>query len=141
MGHFIEAVREAADIVLFDAPPTLAVSDPTLLAARMDGVLFVVSHGETKRGAARQAMSVLGRARANMLGTVINKLDVTGRGYYGQYYYSYASIPGADEEGQDGKDIAGTTNDTSLQLSSPHDAESELSGATGGAVDAREKNK
>ncbi len=99
MGNFIEAVREAADMVLFDAPPTLAVSDPALLSSRMDGVLFVISHGETKRGAARQAISTLTRARANTIGFVLNKADSTGRGYYGgHYYYSYTSLPESDQD-------------------------------------------
>jgi len=99
MAHFIEAIREVADFVLFDAPPMLAVSDPALLSPRVDGVLFVVSHGETKRGAARQAMSLLTRARANVMGTVLNKVDTSGRSNYGNYYYSsYAPIPGSDDD-------------------------------------------
>lgn len=98
MAHFVDAIREAADIVLFDSPPTLAVSDAILLSARMDGVLFVVSPGETKRGNARQALSLLARARPNVLGTVLNKLDTAGRGYYGQYYTSYAPISQLEDQ-------------------------------------------
>jgi len=90
MAHFVEAIKELADFVLFDAPPTLAVSDPVLLSARMDGVLFVISIGETKKGGARQGLSLLARARSNVLGTVLNKLDLNGQGYYGRYYSSYS---------------------------------------------------
>lgn len=95
MAHFVDAVRTMADIILFDAPPTLAVADAVLLSARVDGVLFVIGFGETKKTSARQALELLGRARAHVLGTVLNKIDA-GRGGYGAYYYApgYASPPG-----------------------------------------------
>lgn len=92
MAHFVDAIREAADVVIFDSPPALAVADAALLSARVDGVVFVVSYGETKRTNARQAISMLARARANILGTVINKLDEAGMGYYGTYTHAYTPI-------------------------------------------------
>ncbi len=89
MAHFVEAVRNMADIILFDAPPTLAVADAVLLSSRVDGALFVVGFGDTKKTNARHALELLSRARVHMLGTVLNKMDEKSRGYYySQYYYT-----------------------------------------------------
>lgn len=89
MAHFIDAVRSLADVVLFDSPPALAVADATLLSARVDGTLFVLAFGDTRKTAARQALELLSRARGNVLGTVMNKMDASAGGYYyGKYYYT-----------------------------------------------------
>ncbi len=89
MAHFIDAVRSLADVVLFDSPPALAVADATLLSARVDGTLFVLAFGDTRKMAARQALELLSRARGNVLGTVMNKVDASAGGYYyGKYYYT-----------------------------------------------------
>ncbi len=89
MAHFIDAVRSLADVVLFDSPPALAVADATLLSARVDGTLFVLAFGDTRKTAARQALEILSRARGNVLGTVMNKMDASSGGYYyGKYYYT-----------------------------------------------------
>lgn len=91
MAHFVDTLRTMADVLVFDSPPTLAVADAVLLSARVDGVLFVVGYGETKKTNARHALDLLAHARAHVLGAVLNKMDTPGRGYYyGQYYYAPA---------------------------------------------------
>ena len=49
MVKVIERLLAEADILLFDAPPVMAVTDAVILATKVDGVLLVVSAGETKR--------------------------------------------------------------------------------------------
>ena len=49
MSEIIAALLERADLVLFDAPPVLAVTDAAVLSSKVDGVLLVVSAGKTKR--------------------------------------------------------------------------------------------
>jgi Mrp family chromosome partitioning ATPase len=110
MQQVINALQELADIVLYDAPPTLAVADATLLASKVDGILFVVGAGETRRSNAKQAMDMLRQARINVLGTVVNKAPTGQRGYgygygygysygYGYGYYAY-SQPYAPQVGE-----------------------------------------
>ncbi|WP_186785869.1 CpsD/CapB family tyrosine-protein kinase [Paenibacillus agilis] len=70
--QFIEQVREAYDIVLFDAPPVLLVNEAKQIAVRSDGVLLVVQPGKTKWKALQQAQSQLERVHAHILGTVLN---------------------------------------------------------------------
>lgn len=72
MGALIERLRAAADIVLFDTPPVVAVTDAAVLAPRVDGVLLVLHAGHTRRDRARQARQVLEKVKANIVGVVLN---------------------------------------------------------------------
>jgi len=65
-----------ADLVLFDSPPALAVSDAAVLSRRVDGVVLVVSAGKTRREHAARARQVLERAGARLLGVVLNNASV-----------------------------------------------------------------
>ena len=86
MGRVLDALRDAADVVLFDAPPVLAVTDATLLATRVDGVLLVVDAGATRRDLARRARAQLERVNARLLGVVLNNVPLDNQvyGYYAQ---------------------------------------------------------
>lgn len=86
MGRILAVLREAADIVLFDAPPVLAVTDATLLATRVDGVLLVVEAGATRRDLARRARAQLEKVNARLLGVVLNNVafDAQVYSYYAQ---------------------------------------------------------
>jgi non-specific protein-tyrosine kinase len=87
-----------ADVILFDSPPTLAVTDAAVLSARVDGVLIVYQIGSTRRGAAERVVEELQRVDANVLGIVMNRLSPGRDGYYYQYYYRYYR----SEDGRDG---------------------------------------
>jgi len=79
-------VTGMADIVLFDAPPVVAVTDASVLGARLDGVLLVVSAGKTKREHAERAKIMLEKARVRLVGAVLTnapKDSVIG-GYYSE---------------------------------------------------------
>ena len=74
IAQVIERLGEEADILLFDAPPVLAAADATLLATKVDGVLLVVSAGQTKREHARLAVERLGKVNARIVGSVLNNV-------------------------------------------------------------------
>lgn len=84
MADFIKLLREQADIVLFDAPPVIAVTDAAILASRVDGVLLVLNAGVTRREHAQRAKAALEKVNARLIGTVLNnvKLDTSLYGYY-----------------------------------------------------------
>ncbi len=84
-----EALRNQADVILFDSPPTLAVADASILAAKVDGTILVVDAGRTRAHALQRAQEALGRSKTRPLGAILNKLTERSRGYY--YYYHYAS--------------------------------------------------
>ena len=84
MDRIIENLRSVAEIILFDSPPTIAVTDASVLGAKMDGVLLVVSAGKTKRDHALRAKSILQKGNAKVLGVVLNNVKFDGSLY--QYY-------------------------------------------------------
>ncbi len=93
MKQLHKALKDQADIVIFDSPPCLATADAQVMAAETDGVLYVVQFGEAKKSAVRHAVEMLRQARTRILGVVFNKIDLTAKRdayYYGYYgYYGY----------------------------------------------------
>jgi len=84
MEAVIARLRAEADIVLFDTPPVVAVTDAAVLATRVDGVLLVFQAGKTSRERARRARDMLEKVKANIVGVVLNNAEVEqGYGYYG----------------------------------------------------------
>jgi non-specific protein-tyrosine kinase len=84
MEALIARLRAEADIVLFDTPPVIAVSDAVVLASRLDGVLLVLEAGRTRRDRAREARAMLDRVKAHIVGVVLNNAKLeAGYGYYG----------------------------------------------------------
>jgi capsular exopolysaccharide synthesis family protein len=85
MESILERLLLDADIILLDAPPIMAVTDAAILATKVDGVLIVVSAGETKREQAQRAVERLNKVNAHIVGSVINNVPLdssqTG-GYY-----------------------------------------------------------
>ncbi len=85
IDRVIETLMQQADIILFDAPPVLAVTDATVLGAKVDGVLLVVTAGKTRRDHAIRAKQILETANVRIIGaTLTNAPKDTGVGaYYG----------------------------------------------------------
>ncbi len=84
MEQVIAALRERADLVLFDAPPVIAVTDAAVLGTKVDGVLLVVRAGHTRREHAQRAKELLERVHVRVIGAVLTNapVDVTLGGYY-----------------------------------------------------------
>jgi capsular exopolysaccharide synthesis family protein len=87
--HLLEQLEARADVVIFDTPPCMPVTDPTILASRMDGVLLVLNPGKTRKPQMAHVLELLGRARARVVGVVLNRVEVTKGGYYYNYYGGY----------------------------------------------------
>lgn len=83
----LEELKRHADLVIFDTPPCVALSDPVVLATQVAGVLLVIESGGTNRNAAAQAVYHLAAAKANLLGVILNKVDARRQGYHTYYYH------------------------------------------------------
>ncbi len=83
MEQVIAALKARADIVLFDAPPIVAVTDAAVLGTKVDGVLLVVRAGRTRREHAQRAKELLERVHVRIVGAVLNDAprDVILGGY------------------------------------------------------------
>lgn len=85
MEQFLEEAKEEYDVVLFDTPPVLAVTDAQILANRCDGTLLVVYSGKTEMEEATKAKDLLTVAKGKLLGMVLNHKKLQSSDYY--YYY------------------------------------------------------
>ncbi|MGG2954442.1 CpsD/CapB family tyrosine-protein kinase [Geobacillus stearothermophilus] len=87
MAQCLEQLYETFDLVIFDTPPVLAVTDAQVLANQCDGTVLVIESGRTEIEAAVKAKELLEAANAKLLGVVLNKRKHRDGGYY--YYYQY----------------------------------------------------
>lgn len=85
MQAFIQSAKQKYDLVMFDMPPVLAVTDAKILSNYVDGVVLVVRSKKTENEAAKQALEALESVHANVLGAVLNDRDKKEANYY--YYY------------------------------------------------------
>src|SRR5262245_46126889 len=85
--EFMISAGQHFDWVIIDTPPVMAVTDSAVAAHVTKGVLFVVGAEMTSIGAARSALEQLERARARMLGAVLNRVDLQHNAYYYSAYY------------------------------------------------------
>lgn len=83
-SRLTDSLVEASDLLIFDAPPVLAVADSLSIAHNTDGVVLVVSAGSTKREEIRRSLDSIRQAGGEVLGAVLIGVDDTGR--YGNYY-------------------------------------------------------
>ncbi len=98
--------KEKFDFVLIDTPPLLAVTDPSAVAPRVDGVLLAMGLSKQSRGNVTRALDVLNSVRANVVGIVVNRVDSGTRygGYrnskydYGYEYSNYENSYYTDSE-------------------------------------------
>ncbi len=89
MSEFIREAVRRYDRVVLDCPPISAVSDPLIVAAKADGLLFVSKFNKIRREYALRTIKRVQDAGIHILGAVINNIDFEGRDsyYYSQYYY------------------------------------------------------
>ena len=86
--HLIEKLRTRFDFIVIDCPPVDAVADAIPVSCVTDGTIYVVSAKETNKHDAKAAITQLQRNGANILGTVLTKVEAEAKHYYGYYYNS-----------------------------------------------------
>jgi polysaccharide biosynthesis transport protein len=91
MENFLEDVREKYDIVIIDSPPVVSVSDPSIIGAKVDGTLLVVSFGKVPREVCIEAKNLLAKTHTKIIGATLNSLISEASSYYYYYrkYYHY----------------------------------------------------
>jgi polysaccharide biosynthesis transport protein len=87
MHDILDAILEQSDLVIFDTPPVLSVTDAVVLAPMVDGVLVVCRPGVTKMNALKYAIEQLRYVGANVVGVILNGID-DHSSRYGYYYKS-----------------------------------------------------
>lgn len=86
MKALIENLKSKADIILFDAPPVIAVTDAQLLASKLDGVILVVRSGSVSKDLVQKSKELLNNVNGHIVGTVLNRAEYEDKSHY--YYYN-----------------------------------------------------
>jgi len=96
MRSVLAELAEQFDVVLIDSPPVLPVADAMILSGHADGVVLVVSAGQTRRAELRRTREKLAQAGTPVVGAVLNKASQQDEyGYYGSGYQPYVLPKGA----------------------------------------------
>lgn len=84
MQSLKEEMEEMFDLIIFDTPPVLPVTDAQVMASQTDGTVFVIQKGIATKEEVIKAKELLEMAEANVLGAVMNRVEKSNGSYY--YY-------------------------------------------------------
>ena len=101
LSNLIETLKNMYDYVILDCPPALVVTDPMIIARCADCQVLVAKYKQTKKAELAETVRIFKRAKANIVGIVLNGAKKQSGAYHGRYYgyYSYGSY----EYGKDGE--------------------------------------
>jgi len=87
LEELVRPLRDVYDLVFFDSPLVLGVSDTLYLGEAVDAVLLIVEHNRHSRSVVLQAKKQLEAAGARIIGVVFNNISPREIRYYAHYYY------------------------------------------------------
>jgi len=87
MKEFIAELKNRYQMILFDTPPVIVVTDAMVLGVLLDGVVLVASSGQTSQAGLDRAKTILENVNAKVMGAVLNKIEA--KHSYGSYHYYY----------------------------------------------------
>ena len=88
MKNLVNHLKKKFDVIFFDAPPLLAVTDAFISLSYTDQFILVVRSSHTQKGGLDRAIELLNQSNAPLSGVVINDID-SSNSYGGGYYYNY----------------------------------------------------
>ncbi len=88
-AEMIDSLRERYECVVIDTPPLGSVIDAAVVSTKCDGTVIVIENNSVSYRFVQHVKEQLDVAGARILGVVLNKVDLSGKGYYGHYgnYY------------------------------------------------------
>src|SRR5690606_13243305 len=90
LAELVEQLRGRYERLLFDSPPIIGVSDASLLAAAMDGVMLLIQHRRNPASMTLRAQQTLAGARTKLYGVILNQVPGDSGEDYGYYTHNYA---------------------------------------------------
>ena len=86
MDQIMLTVTEQFDIVIFDTPPVLSVTDAQIMSNKCDGTVLVVNSGVAEKAMVLKAKESLRASKGNLIGVILNNYKLERDHYYYQYY-------------------------------------------------------
>jgi capsular exopolysaccharide synthesis family protein len=91
LADFLDHLRRHFDWILLDSPPLASVTDALLLVRHADAAVVVVQHNKVDKKAVKRSVTALRKVSPNVLGVVLNAVDLKAKSYY--YYYYHQEKP------------------------------------------------
>ncbi|MGX7393436.1 CpsD/CapB family tyrosine-protein kinase [Carnobacterium mobile] len=85
MDQLMKEFEELFDLIIFDMPPVIAVTDAQIMASKVDGTIFVINKGGADKEMVLKSKEFLEMVDANIIGAIFNRVELLGDNYY--YYY------------------------------------------------------
>jgi len=89
MSSLVNMLEAEWDMVIFDSPPIVAVTDASMISAELDAIALVVKAGQTERSAVDRALDTIRNVKAPIIGAILNGASQESLGGKYAYYYSY----------------------------------------------------
>ncbi|MBO7435665.1 polysaccharide biosynthesis tyrosine autokinase [bacterium] len=89
LGELVKWARDNYDRVIIDAPPYMVVTDSAIIAQHTDAALLVANGDRTPREQVKNCLAQLKKINVNVLGIILNNVDISRGGYY-RYGYTYS---------------------------------------------------
>ena len=89
MSRLVDKLESEWDMVLFDSPPIVAVTDASMISGELDAIALVVKAGHTERSAVDRALDTIRNVKAPLIGAILNGASQESLGGKYAYYYSY----------------------------------------------------
>jgi capsular exopolysaccharide synthesis family protein len=89
MSELVDRLESEWDIILFDSPPIVAVTDASMISSELDAIALVVKAGQTERSAVDRALDTIKNVKAPLIGAILNGASQESLGGKYAYYYSY----------------------------------------------------
>jgi len=86
MADFVRETRARFDMVIYDTPPLMIISDTSILLSQLDGALMVACGGVTKSRMLPKAISMVMKTKAKLIGVALNSAHFSENPYYNKYY-------------------------------------------------------
>jgi capsular exopolysaccharide synthesis family protein len=101
LDQLLAAWREKFDHVIIDSTPVFAADDTSTLAAKADGTLFVVRSRYSGARQVQEALTLLCKRQARVLGLIFNRVNAASKSYsYYKYSNYYAPTEGPNGNGK-----------------------------------------
>ena len=89
MQKVLDELATKYDYILIDTPPVVAFTDAAVVAAKADGVILLMEWGKVKPALAKEAKQILEHTKSNIIGVILNKVEVDTNPDAVAYYHQY----------------------------------------------------
>lgn len=89
MRDVVGMLEDDYDVILFDCPPVIGLSDSLIVTKYVDTTVIVAAYKTTPTEMLKKSVKSLEAVNARIAGVIFNKVPSSSKGYYSKYYDSY----------------------------------------------------